>query len=80
MIHQWLYSPSRQEITTFEQGKITSHFIDTVDYESVQLNIDSKTELKDLYEDKITILLRKIASSLLTNSKSPLVFRLLHQH
>ena len=59
MIHQWLYSPSRQEITTFEQGKITSHFIDTVDYESMQLNIDSKTELDDLYEDEITVLLRK---------------------
>ena len=43
MIHQWYYSPSRQEFTTLEPVKITSHFIDTVDHESMKLNMDSKT-------------------------------------
>ena len=58
MTHQWYYSPSLQEFTTFDQGKITSYFTDAAYHDSMQLNMYSKTELEDLYEDGIPVLLK----------------------
>ena len=58
MTHQWYYSPSRQEFTTLDQGKITSYFTDSAYHDSMQLNMYSKTELEDLYEDGIPVLLK----------------------
>ena len=59
MIYQRHYPPSRQEFTTFKQGKINSYVTNTVDHESMHLNMDSKTMLEDLYEDEIQVLLKK---------------------
>ena len=58
MTHQWYYSLSRQEFTTLDQGKITSYFTYSAYHDSMQINMDSKTELEYLYEDRIPVLLK----------------------
>ena len=57
MTHQWNYSPSRQEIIISDRAKITSYFKNKVDYYSMKVNIDSKTEIEEICEDWVSVLL-----------------------
>ena len=57
MTHRWYYSLRRQEIIISNPTKITSYFANKVEYESMKVNFDSKTDIEELYENGVPVLL-----------------------
>ena len=59
MTHQWNYSPSKHELTIINPSHLISYFADTVDHESMMINMDSKTIIDEVNEDGIPVILKQ---------------------
>ena len=64
IIHQ-----ATRNLQNLNPKKTTRYFTDNADHESMKLNMDSKTEIEELYEDEVPVLLKKDCFKPLTKFK-----------
>ena len=80
MTHWRNYPLSHQEVIISDPAKITSYFTNKVDYDSMKVNIYSKTEIEELYEDGVPVLLESDYFKPFNKLRSPPVSHPYHQH